>query len=168
MVACFDFHKNKNMKRAAFFLLICTIPVFTTCRDRYLPGEVVCRSAEFDVNALSFDAQGGSKRITSKEDSWSIRYIPDLDGVFYGDFTVTEEEGGIIKLEFVNDSLFLIMWRVRGEVVKIENPWFTVEKDSPKSLTFTLAPNTAGSPRKFDLELINCGAITIKVTQAAE
>ncbi|MDR0421785.1 MAG: hypothetical protein LBH72_02085 [Proteiniphilum sp.] len=157
------------MKRAAFFLLICTIPVFTTCRDRYLPDGAGCRRAEFDVDALSFDAQGGSKRITSKRDSWWIYSEPYLEGVSFEDFIVTKEEGDIVKMEFVNGSLSMIMWRVRGKVVKIEYPsWFTVEKDSPKSLTFTLAPNTAGSPRKFELWLTsgNCGE-TVEVTQAA-
>ncbi|MDR1225876.1 MAG: hypothetical protein LBK47_03135 [Prevotellaceae bacterium] len=136
------------------FLFVGTLLVFSACtwESVHYGKEVSCHDPEFDATELSFNAQGGTKSITSKGDFWWMNNEPYVEGMYSEEFTSTRDS-------------------IEREVIKIECQWFTIEKKASRSkqLTFTLAPNETGLPRGFDLELQygDCGG-EINVTQSAE
>lgn len=102
---------------------------------------------EFDSKTAKFDANGGSKTINSKGDWWWICKNIDLQDstIFIGNSKDLKVEMGKMK-DWDNPNV-IYDEGANMEIRKIEGPWFSITKNTNKSLIIETRPNTTNTER---------------------
>lgn len=108
---------------------------------------------KFDTKQANFDANGGTKKITSKGHWWWI-----LDYISVGEESVYFPISSEIKVETgkmagLNNSNVVYDEGADIEIKRIEGSWFVVTKDTSNSLIIETKPNTTDSSRSFILHI---------------
>lgn len=139
------------MKRLLYIALFC-MPFIISCKSDLKEGkwgDII----KFNTKEASFGVDGGTKIITSKGDWWWI-----LPSISVGKDYISLENNPDIEIE---------MGKAKGwdnpnviydegadmEIKKITGEWYTITKDTYKSLIIETKPNETALPRSFVLHI---------------
>ena len=140
------------MKKTIILFASCFALLLLSCEKTRMDGDwddIV----KLSNKEVKFDKSGGTIRITTKGDFWWLSSDILINGeiVFlYGNSEINVELG---KIKGWDNPNVIYDEGADMEIKKIESTWFSVTKDTYKSLIITLQPNETELPRFINLNI---------------
>jgi len=141
------------MKKLLSLFVIGTVLTFISCDSDKLEDGRWSDIIKFNTKKAEFGKDGGSQTITSQGDWWWIldyisvgkEYIPLVNNP-----EIKIEKG---KMKGWDNPNVIYDEGADEEIKKIEGPWYTITKDSYKSLIIETKKNETGLDRSFMLHI---------------
>lgn len=112
-------------------------------------GDIV----QLSTRDITFDKAGGEYTITTEGEFWWLSDYAQINGetVYFVDIPEVSIEYG--KIKGWDNPNVIYDKGADEEIKKIDAPWFTIHKDSYKSLVIKTMPNTSGKPRTINMDI---------------